>query len=700
MDTVNNFEGAAPDSPFYGTKELHVPIGNRRCNLLLVWTAAVSQMSDYEKIVDYIRQIDPKISTHIVDNRWRKIVHGIIPALCPTLTFSPVELTQFRPPRGRLFMGRNLTKSQEYEALEKCGFPVPKWQLIREGATPDLSDFSPYVVTKPNSGGRGALVKIKRKGRVRPIAAADAKTGETGSFRVADTSEMLAQEFVYTGAWPLAYRVTTLFGKVLHSFKVEADHARNPLPDAQAFGNLPGEKGVSIVASGKGCVFSLNYDEEIIRLGEAAHAAFPDIPLLGVDIVREVPSGKLYILEVNAIGYILHFSSQTGLRFQREFNFNLESQFDGLKKPRIFWPRRRKNWRADDNAQSCKNTMPIPDSSARQSPFHVTSLPGLHHGRRRCQLVLISNPLVNHENDFFQIAQHIRQYDSKVTTTVITNRARGLARLLAKISLPTLTISFVPLARFHPLRGRFLHGIHLSKSQEYSRLEAAGFPVPKWQMIVPDEKPDLSDYGPYVVTKPDRGMRGALVKIKKAGRVRYSEKGKSDDRDMPVNKHAVRISEAGDTLVQRFIYTGQWPISYRVVTLFGQVLHSDKAEASHERKQLSGPEDFHQTGVSGIVASGKGCTKTLNYDEEIIRLGEAAHAAFPEVPLLGFDIVREVPSGKLFILEANAIGYVWHFSSSMGLGIQRDNNFNFESQFDGLRKAAHILADKTQELAC
>ena len=332
MNTVNNSEGAAPDSPFYGTKELDFPKCNRRCNLLLVSNPAVNKVSDYEKIAGCIRQIDPKISTRIIDSRWDKIAHGTIPALRPTLTFSPVELARFHPPRGRFFMGRNLTKSQEYEALEKGGFPVPKWQVIRENETPDLSDFSPYVVTKPNSGGRGALVKIKRKGRVRPKSGDESKTGEIGSFRVADTSEMIAQEFVYTGQWPVVYRVTTLFGKVLHSLKVEADRTRNPLPDAQAFGKLPGEKGVSIVASGKGCQFTLNYEEEIIRLGEAAHAAFPDIPLLGADIVREVASGKLYILEVNAIGYIWHFSSPMGIRFQNQFNFNLEKQFDGLNK--------------------------------------------------------------------------------------------------------------------------------------------------------------------------------------------------------------------------------------------------------------------------------------------------------------------------------------------------------------------------------
>lgn len=159
MDTVNNSVGAAPSSPFYGAKGLDSPQSNRRCNLILAWNAAVSQVSDYEKM-SIIRQIDPQISTCIVDSRWRKIAYGTIPTLRPTLTFSPVELARFRPPRGRFFMGV-LMKSQEYEALEKCGFPVPKWQVIREGEAPELADFSPYVVTKPNNGGRGALVKIR-----------------------------------------------------------------------------------------------------------------------------------------------------------------------------------------------------------------------------------------------------------------------------------------------------------------------------------------------------------------------------------------------------------------------------------------------------------------------------------------------------------------------------------------------------------
>jgi hypothetical protein len=58
---------------------------------------------------------------------------------------------------------------------------------------------------------------------------------------------------------------------------------------------------------------------------------------------------------------------------------------------------------------------------------------------------------------------------------------------------------------------------------------------------------------------------------------------------------------------------------------------------------------------------------------------------------LGFDIVREVSTSKLFVLEANAIGYVWNFDAR----IKASYDFSAEAQFDGLRKAAYILARRS-----
>jgi hypothetical protein len=91
----------------------------------------------------------------------------------------------------------------------------------------------------------------------------------------------------------------------------------------------------------------------------------------------------------------------------------------------------------------------------------------------------------------------------------------------------------------------------------------------------------------------------------------------------------------------------------------------------------------------------QGQSSATQHEEDIIQLGELAHAAFPQIPLLGFDIVREVSTSKLFVLDANAIGYVWNFDAR----IKASYDFSAEAQFDGLRKAAYILAEKTQQSA-
>jgi hypothetical protein len=240
----------------------------------------------------------------------------------PTFAFSAVPLKYFRPARGAVYQGNPLAKSEEYAALERAGIPVPRYRLLTEqNPRPDVTDLGPYVVVKPDRGGRGALIKIMRSTRAR---------WEPSDTRVAGHSDaLLAQEFVYTGPWPVSYRVTTLFGRVLWSLSVEADRNRRPLSGPDAFGREP---GMTVVSNSKGCRMALNHDAEIIRFAERAHAAFPDIPLLGVDVIRDHATGKLYVVEVNSSGYVWHFSSPLGLRAQKEFGFSLEGQFDGIRK--------------------------------------------------------------------------------------------------------------------------------------------------------------------------------------------------------------------------------------------------------------------------------------------------------------------------------------------------------------------------------
>lgn len=239
-----------------------------------------------------------------------------------------------------------------------------------------------------------------------------------------------------------------------------------------------------------------------------------------------------------------------------------------------------------------------------------------------------------------------------------------------------------------------MQGRMLRKSEEYAALERIGIPVPKWVLVSRDNPPNLEGLGDYVVSKPDIGGKGAEVKIKRRSRVRWKP---------PKNERAKRTNQL-DMIAQQFVYTGPWPVSYRVTTLFGQVLFAWRVEANLGRRPLDGPNSFGQGGADGgghsICSSGEGCQFALCHDPEIIALGERAHRAFPDLPVLGIDIVRDANSGQLYVIEVNSCGQVWHFSSHTGLGIQSHAKINFESQFDGIHKAARVLVDETRRRAC
>lgn len=302
------------------------------------------------------------------------------------------------------------------------------------------------------------------------------------------------------------------------------------------------------------------------------------------------------------------------------------------------------------------------------------------------RLLMVANRAVNHHPSFEEIRQLVADRAPDIDCRIIEDK-RVRARRWAFATRPALVFSPLPLNKFRPVRGRVFAGRVLPKSDEYRALDAAGVPVPRWALLGPQQTPDLSDFSDYVVTKPDRGWRGADVKIKRKGRVRYKAPpaGSSSDADL--------------TLVQEFVYTGPWPVSYRVTSLFGRVLFCWRIEADRARRPLESPEAFaggSQGGGMSIVSSGKGCVVTLCDDPEVLALGREAHRAFPGVPLLGVDVVRDVRTGKLFVLEVNASGYVWHLDSQTGRSIQRDNGLDFRRQFGAIERAAEVLIEQTR----
>lgn len=292
--------------------------------------------------------------------------------------------------------------------------------------------------------------------------------------------------------------------------------------------------------------------------------------------------------------------------------------------------------------------------------------------------------------DLEKIAQGVETTDPRISALVLSG---GLRHRLGRPYLwvrPTLTIVMRGRGPTGFWPGSVLRPKPLMKSGEYKRLMEAGFPVPRWTLLSPGVALDPEDWGPYVVEKPNYGALGAHVRIKRTDRVKF----RSSDQLEETHR-----GRRGGMLVQEFIYTGEWPQSFRVNTLLGKTILCYR-QVTVGQKPLSGRWNHGKDGVAAIVSNTKSMNVTLVVDPDVISLCERAHrSAFPDIPLLGFDVIRDADSGKLYILECHAHGPTWPFSSEMSLSIQQQSGVDFASQFDGLKTCANILAEATPRLA-
>jgi len=249
-----------------------------------------------------------------------------------------------------------------------------------------------------------------------------------------------------------------------------------------------------------------------------------------------------------------------------------------------------------------------------------------------------------------------------------------------------ILVSLLPFEGNLPIGGSLYCGRALSKAEECQRLHDAGLPVPRWHVWAEGEaRPDLRHLGPYIVRKPNRGARGAEVKIVRSDRIRWKE--------IEVTYASIR----SEPFYQEFIYTGTHPEAYRVGTFFAEPIYSFKVKGDTKTSPLPGRFKFSQpTGIGScrIVANSRSSTYSDCFEADIIQLAKRAHGAFADIPLLGVDIIRDADTGKLWVIEVNASGYAWHFSSRVGRGIQATHNLDFKGQFGGLERVAQILAER------
>jgi len=58
-------------------------------------------------------------------------------------------------------------------------------------------------------------------------------------------------------------------------------------------------------------------------------------------------------------------------------------------------------------------------------------------------------------------------------------------------------------------------------------------------------------------------MEGRQYQVRKIGRVKYADRA-----SFPPD----HLGRQSPMIIQKFLYTGEWPVSYRVITVFGEVV--------------------------------------------------------------------------------------------------------------------------------
>jgi len=263
---------------------------------------------------------------------------------------------------------------------------------------------------------------------------------------------------------------------------------------------------------------------------------------------------------------------------------------------------------------------------------------------RRKNLYLVVHSPTAQRDVFTRMARGVEELAPHIRARVVRDR-NSRTRKWARIRRPCLTVSWVELQKYRPLRGPVVAGKRLGKIDDMARLKQAGVPVPRWCVLRSDENTDLSAFGDHVVVKPNHGGRGAGVIVDRGERV----------RSWPVEH------DRGGRIAQEFIYTGPWPVSYRVSVFFGRVLFCARIEANHDRPALDSPDRIGAGAAVSVVSTQLGFSSTLEADEEVMALARQVAVAYPDIPLLGVDVIREHGTGRLFVLESNPAGYTWRF---------------------------------------
>jgi hypothetical protein len=301
-------------------------------------------------------------------------------------------------------------------------------------------------------------------------------------------------------------------------------------------------------------------------------------------------------------------------------------------------------------------------------------------------LLIMHTPGFQDISDWVEVKRRIEERASDIAVRIATNGAANSVTRRWQVSLPSVVFSPIAIRAYKPKGGTVYFGREINKLDQIERLAREGLPVPLTSKLTPCLPLDPAQWGRFAVVKPLLGRQGEDVHLVQTQNVaaRYAELTRNGTRDMLIQPY-IEHTENG------------YPTEYRVMTLFGNVLYS--ARNSWVMPRTSTLEEIADD-PKGIIASNSkqfGRARMVWNDTEIISLGEKAHAAFPEIPVLGVDVVRDTESKQLFVMEVNPRGDTWHLSSLLNKNFFTEQHTrDLYAQFGALDRVAQSLIEKTR----
>jgi hypothetical protein len=197
---------------------------------------------------------------------------------------------------------RTISKVEQQARYKQNWVPSPPSAPFAWGMQLDPRQWGPFVIIKtldPDLTSHGGVLWLPTPllHMLRPENFA-----ERHWLRIAPS---LVQRFVDTGRYPSAFRVLMFLGVPLYAMSITL---RQPRP--RLTGTLDDIIAANVATNGGARTRTMIDDTEILDFARQASFALPDVPLQGIDVIREHGTGKLFALESNPGGNTWHFSSE------------------------------------------------------------------------------------------------------------------------------------------------------------------------------------------------------------------------------------------------------------------------------------------------------------------------------------------------------------------------------------------------------